>query len=616
MDGKRADTGSATGVYLTYRSNIFGDLAKIVGNNTATIKLPLTATNKKILEAAFVPSGSSSYPYEVHNASLVRDGLPIIEGATAVLLRTTETAADIALTWGATSGLTDFLNSGDKLPDMADQFDEVVVWQSAVDNPDGSAVFPRAKYGFSNTESGAGFHPFLSVGTLLGYIQTYYGITFAYDATPWEDDNWVVPILKRDGLDVSTSVSSVNTFRVWSGQVCTVPQLVMDYGNGKTFDPDLLKYTQDPNATSWGVLATLRKAITVKITGTVQVLLLCNASTWESQARSARFQIYTQAATSYLTFEDDGNPQTSLAPSSVELAENSTTQVMVTFEVDEEVDIPDASTGLFFTLGGYNTYSQDYATSQTLRISAHQNEVQPNEEWPLVKNLPDVSVLNFVKNIAQMAGLFAFVDSDGAVHFTSFDTLEDNKANAVDWSDYLIGNKFAIPQALEFVVGEEAQHNAMKYKGDVDAMNGEYTVSNETLEYERDAVTLEFKGYTLRGGLAYIPLYSYNDDAELEYDEDGDPYVCALVADDTAADYYLTNDGVTWPQLLAANYVQYIEALNEAKVVTETFLLKPLVLRSLDMRVPVYLRQYGAYFAISEIKTKANNLAEVKLIKI
>lgn len=34
------------------------------------------------------------------------------------------------------------------------------------------------------------------------------------------------------------------------------------------------------------------------------------------------------------------------------------------------------------------------------------------------------------------------------------------------------------------------------------------------------------------------------------------------------------------------------------------------------MTNPVYLRQYGTYFAILEIKTGDNNLCDVKLLKL
>ena len=80
--------------------------------------------------------------------------------------------------------------------------------------------------------------------------------------------------------------------------------------------------------------------------------------------------------------------------------------------------------------------------------------------------------------------------------------------------------------------------------------------------------------------------------------------------------YQLRATGLRWSELLAANYTEYVSMLNHARVLRERFILPPMELRDIDMRKPVYLRQYGAYFAISTIKTKANNEAEVELIKM
>ena len=49
--------------------------------------------------------------------------------------------------------------------------------------------------------------------------------------------------------------------------------------------------------------------------------------------------------------------------------------------------------------------------------------------------------------------------------------------------------------------------------------DGNIQVDDATIEYERDAITLPFSACSTKGGVAYIPLYSYNEEGELEYNK-------------------------------------------------------------------------------------------------
>ena len=56
--------------------------------------------------------------------------------------------------------------------------------------------------------------------------------------------------------------------------------------------------------------------------------------------------------------------------------------------------------------------------------------------------------------------------------------------------------------------------------------------------------------------------------------------------------------------------------MTRAKVITEQIKLSDIDLRDIRMDVPVYIGQYGSYFAIIDIKTKGDSICDVKLIKI
>jgi hypothetical protein len=74
--------------------------------------------------------------------------------------------------------------------------------------------------------------------------------------------------------------------------------------------------------------------------------------------------------------------------------------------------------------------------------------------------------------------------------------------------------------------------------------------------------------------------------------------------------------GLDWATLINRYYDSYKRMITNAKIISETIRLTPIELKNLDMYTPIYLRQYGAYFAVLEIKTKDNNNNEVKLLKL
>lgn len=85
VDGVKMDMGDET-VSLSYKSGIFSDIDKIVGNGSYTISLPKTKHNLAAFEAAHMVSGTTDYPYKLHGASLIRDGVEIVKKASLIIL--------------------------------------------------------------------------------------------------------------------------------------------------------------------------------------------------------------------------------------------------------------------------------------------------------------------------------------------------------------------------------------------------------------------------------------------------------------------------------------------------------------------------------------------------
>lgn len=218
-----------------------------------------------------------------------------------------------------------------------------------------------------------------------------------------------------------------------------------------------------------------------------------------------------------------------------------------------------------------------------------------------------------MKAIISMLGMFAVPVSDNKIKFVSFDTLLDNKSIANDWSDkLLLSSGFHTPGEITYTLDNFARKNWFRYKED-DTVVGDYdgmlTVDNDTLESELEMVELPFAASDTNG-LVTIPLYSYDSDGKLVMNS-----VEPRILYRTGVDSVSFKD-ISWDNLLSKYYSSYQDIVRNPKVIVETVRLNAVELKLLDLTIPVYLSQYGSYFAVISVKTMDYDWCEVKLLKI
>ena len=69
-------------------------------------------------------------------------------------------------------------------------------------------------------------------------------------------------------------------------------------------------------------------------------------------------------------------------------------------------------------------------------------------------------------------------------------------------------------------------------------------------------------------------------------------------------------------QIITTRYARLAESLQEAKVIKERVRLTDTELLSFDERTPVYLSQYAAYFAVTEIRQTGEGVCDVTMFRI
>lgn len=602
INGYKADMDGGTSISLNYKSNLLTDISKIVSNNSYTIKLPKTANNLRIIECAHIPSAVTNFPYLKHAGTLVRDGVEIIRDANVVLLSVGE-QIEIALSWGNVMNFDTLVNDGKSLQELSYGMVTGVDYTNWVIQSMATPQFPKIDYGFKDGEQSVWYHPTVTAKWIMDKIASEYGITFDFPTDRAEMmERMKIPLLTRKDaqkqIDENSKIVMVSGFKEEQATFPTRRYLFLFKSLWQeTFYMKLIQ-----EAMSYLGFQPKFSNLTFKLNFTCS-FVLTNGIVYDRM---------------YIHLVNRNNNEVVGEYSHTTVENLGDGAYRYTFEIDEDVEgilvgnnysfcTMDMTGGVFSSLTGTLTFSP-YATNVEIGDNAM-------SRFYYVPNLPDISQIDFLKAITSMLGLFAVPTEIDHIRFVSFDTLVQNKSKSVDWSSKLLQAYFdKTPQNISYTLDNFAQHNHFKYKEDDDVKgyyDSEIMVESETLDYERDVIELPFAACDTKNGVASIPLYSYGSDGELEYDDGADPRIVLL-----SGTFLGVFVGLEWNTLLSEYYSQYKSLVNRPRVIVEYVRLSSVELQTLDLTVPVYLSQYGSYWAVINVKTKENDICEVKLLKM
>lgn len=652
IDGQRADLSGAD-IYLDYKSQLLADIKQLIASHSYSIKLPKTANNLRLIDCSHVPTTTSRFAYTKHKATLLRDGVCLLDNVDVVLLSVGNTI-DISLLWNAFPKMQNIQNVNlNEMPyelDNTDDNTEYIVWYGT--SADGKE--PRSKDSrFPQMELGQLWrnnfrHPVLSLYEILQKISRYYDVSFNYPADARERlQSLVVPILKREVAaefmkPFSLSVG-IKPYGATGKGFVDVP-LNEWQGSGKFYDylqisTDTIKGWEKPvKSLPWGVKYTLKATAELRQVQFTDYRTLKAVAPEELYIRIDSRNIgynkdgvgnYGDVETTYLTAYrtelssgvygkyviDDKCELPVLYPESI---------FIVSIRIKKEDEWSDSFT--FFT--GSGTIHFEFIPEVEKVEPTYGNDVIPipflNYYYFLVPNLPKIKVTDFIKSVAQLFGWFIY-EQNGQIIFKPYQVLTDNKSVAKDWSEYYLSSG---ETTLEYVINDQlTKRNAFAFanKTDYPETTAVIEINNEQLSNEEsNFVESKFSAASNSsvGGIVSIPIYEYNYDWDgtkqslydkWKYTKDDKMYLLSRIRN---GEYYTAQFTQTWGRIVADYWQTYVSMIEEGKLITCTMLLSPLELRTLDMSVPVYIKQLGSYFAVVEIKTKADNQAEVKLIKL
>lgn len=581
IDGNRYDVDNNTDVTLDYKSPFFSDISKLKPNRSYTIKLPFTAINRKNIENSYLIDVVSLFPYQKKSCEYWKNGLPIIQRGNAYLLACTS-SIEVAATWGNGTAI---VNIGDKkMTEITGISEEYIEWDDSIE----IGITEKGNIHYSKIDFGMGLdkrytRPVVSVKYLFDKIFENAGLDYSIntEAKNLLDKLWI-PLLSNNP-DENTFSHNYLTSTITIEQNTSFAQAILGEPE-KTTDTIEFVYHEYDNVTYTGLKAN------VDIKAKIRFYI--------------NMDIFTDHINCYLRFSDGRVIE--IEPHL--LGQRYNYSFSDTFDIEKD-------TIIFITHSSHANRGTGHIYIENIETK----EIPFGTVFPIDINLPDIKQIDFLKSIMQMMCLFAHPDTDNPnlINLYSIDTLYNNKVNARDWTNKLLSR---VPEEQKFTFGSYSKQNWMRYKEDdtVSINADDYlTVDNEYLETSQDLFTLSFSATDEKNGMAFISLYEQEEDKINEN---------SSISPRILVDNYVTGEG--WKAsflpylsfsgesgLRNSYYTKYQEIIRQPRVISVKCALSDYDLYTLDLTIPVYFRQYGAYFAIINLKT-GDKASTVQLLKL
>ena len=586
IKGESVDLGDSE-ITLNFKSNLLGDISKITASNSYTITLPRTNKNIRLLDFPDVAGHESYMMRDYFNAEYYRNGVKLFD-AKAVLISCSEDGFDVALTWGMSEKFIQLMNDDKSIQEFADM---ALPWNSST-TYDNGLVDGQLSHGYIRHNAGIDvdsnrdkifIHPSVNCMRLLEEIASYYGLTMDWGSYKQYIELLYLPL-------ISQKASSKYNF--------------FEANITGTLDSDIkyVKFTQINRVDGINISNTETYGDVVRIYET--------SLDWELD-----ILIYTNKHNTLnvveLAFYSNAQYIKSLQISSNDIGLCAYKGV-IPFDITEYSNITiriRINNGAL--LGIIKSYIKIF--------SEDVQSVSYNQYYPIGSNLPDISVVDFIKQICWLFGLFA-IKSDTGVSFISVNKIIDNRDKAVDWSKKLVPTGWTAKET-SYTFGDFAQKNYFRYEENENAKSadGYIVVQNKTLDYEKDLVKLPYTAGGDNGDMRAVPYFKWSDDGTIvELEDCGDRIMQLVISFDSQGkeDARLDFSDLKFQNRVSRfGLSSYQDLIQLPFVIKDKFRLTEIDLKNIDYTIPVYIERYAAFFAIISIKSQGD-YSECELLKL
>lgn len=586
IKGESVDLGDSE-ITLNFKSNLLGDISKITASNSYTITLPRTNKNIRLLDFPDVAGHESYMMRDYFNAEYYRNGVKLFD-AKAVLISCSEDGFDVALTWGMSEKFIQLMNDDRSIQEFADM---ALPWNSST-TYDNGLVDGQLSHGYIRHNAGIDvdsnrdkifIHPSVNCMRLLEEIASYYGLTMEWGSYKQYIELLYLPL-------ISQKASSKYNF--------------FEANITGTLDSDIkyVKFTQINRVDGINISNTETYGDVVRIDET--------SLDWELDILISTNKHNTLNVVE-LAFYSNAQYIKSLQISSNDIGLCAYKGV-IPFDITEYSNITiriRINNGAL--LGIIKSYIKIF--------SEDVQSVSYNQYYPIGINLPNISVVDFIKQICWLFGLFA-IKSDTGVSFISVNKIIDNRDKEVDWSKKLVPTGWTAKET-SYTFGDFAQKNYFRYEENENAKSadGYMVVQNKTLDYEKDLLKLPYTAGGDNGDMRAVPYFKWSDDGTIvELEDCGDRIMQLVISFDSQGkeDARLDFSDLKFQNRVSRfGLSSYQDLIKSPFVIKDTFRLTEIDLKNLDYSIPVYIERYAAFFAIISIKSQGD-YSECELLKL
>lgn len=527
LDGKQLDVMIDDNLEITYENSALQSVSDFKMSYTNTYTLPLTDKNRAIFDAIDNVNAETSFVRKFHSLYEYRDGIPVIEDA-RVRIKTTkprDEQIDIEVIWGALKSLADEIGKGN----INDLDSEVLVWptsrfMASSDNKTVGWLFFYTIDGISadSSENANMKYHFPSCRADFILERIFRKVTTPFilsDSFKSEIEKLWIPCLTKNSTTPGATIPDKDIMQGSSqGSVYTANLFhsrftelaTSDFGSFRPIpfhSPYSFMYLNTGNTYSVGV--SVNMTIPSAVTGDIVEFTF-----W---VREAQLSYAWHIATHRITLVDGITSSITWDNTTKKL-----TGIFVgseAFSINVEADIQpmildvitlfhgDNSTSLAQGIGANNATINNIYTFWLTRDMS----IGPGDNIDAVYNLPKISQIDFLKNILAITGSYVYF-KDGAINFDLIDNvLNTSPLNIEKWITTLKS------ESIEYTYEDYAIINRYNYLSDdtvITNANGVIIIDDDTLEDEKEVVSLKFGASDNLLNVAKINLFTYTDTIE------------------------------------------------------------------------------------------------------
>lgn len=604
INGQAVDLLPDSDITLEYVSNFFGEPGKISLPRSYTIRIPRTSRNASILDHPGQPGHASSTTRRFLSARFYRNGIDLLGEAKAYIMSTMPEGYEIALVWNALDALQTLSQSDATLNDLPDL--PVLPWISPngltpdyTESSEGGALFAWYNSGLGALlypDAHTSTHPSMRVLNLIDRILTGAGVPYELSEAARRSASELM-LLAAPGRHPDRNME------ISSGSVAQSVELTKATANNESVT---LLYMQGWEH-GWDAPSTATTVSQVFTTGdndTHRVLFNMQAPVGVDLSDCA-IAVYGQVREDNMVNERENLMR-------VYFTQSGSKWVLYS---DEEIRLsgwPEYSVELEFS-GSVSAVMTPYDPAWPMFAANRVHEsidISKDNRFPLAGNLPDIKQMDFLMSCMVMLG-WTPVIKDGTLRLMTLDEVLDFD-RAYDWTAKVDITDRA-PIEVKYALDGWAQLNRIRYQDDAPLgfdPEGKLFVQDGTLAEQREYFNLPFAASM--GSTAQH--YRIKEGNEVE-DIDIAPRVFRLglgIKGMTLRfDANLYGDS-----LISARYSRLQEIVRVPVLLSVDIRLNEIDLAQLDLTRPVYLGQYGQYYAILKIQTSNTDLCKVELLQL